>query len=599
MREKLLRFLVIVLLSPLCCLSVPVALDDWAIDHFERARQAQDTGDFPRAAQEYRLVLSRNPNFAEGYLNLGIVYQQQSKYWEAAKVLQQALRIKPSLLPAKVVLGMSRYFCQDYQAALNVFREVSSQNPRERQAGIYHALTLSALEQPEKAAEELRRTLQYYPGDTEILYQLGEIYNNGLRQSAELLYRTSRDTALYYWAMGLSAEAKNNGLAAIRYYLQALSIDPNIPPIYVRLALLLESAGMEDLSQQATERLTALNAPRPFLATLHEARNTSSLRSTPLASDKRVYVALWNKIPSPRSEPGMILVADSDVNRMLKDQMAMSSGALLRDAVRLFEQGDIAQAAARLRSAIRTREETWIAGYLLARCYVFTGNFDEAEIVIEQLLARYLDVPSVALLKVEIQSELVLLNYDAVMRGSPNSHRARMLKARALAADHHLDEAISEYREVLRAMPSLPQVHLAIAQIYADQLNWPSVIQELNHELVVSPHNGLALALLGHAYVETGNADAALPVLTKVVSRYPHDALALADLGKALASEGQYAKAIRALEAALAHDESQYRLHYRLFELCRLTGQEELARKHLTLFQQESAKRKSRAPSVQ
>src|SRR5581483_11889637 len=125
MREKLLRFLVIVLLSPLCCLSVPVALDDWAIDHFERARQAQDTGDFPRAAQEYRLVLSRNPNFAEGYLNLGIVYQQQSKYWEAAKVLQQALRIKPSLLPAKVVLGMSRYFCQDYQAALNVFREVS------------------------------------------------------------------------------------------------------------------------------------------------------------------------------------------------------------------------------------------------------------------------------------------------------------------------------------------------------------------------------------------------------------------------------------------------------------------------------------------
>ena len=135
-----------------------------------------------------------------------------------------------------------------------------------------------------------------------------------------------------------------------------------------------------------------------------------------------------------------------------------------------------------------------------------------------------------------------------------------------------------EYRAVLEARPGLPQVHLAIAQLYVDELNWPSAIEELTAEFTLSPNNSLAMALLGRAYVQTGNEGRAIPLLRQVISRYPEDAYALGDLGKALAAKGQTKEAIEKLEAALAYDPSLYRLHYRLSELYRQTGQPELAR---------------------
>ena len=287
------------------------------------------------------------------------------------------------------------------------------------------------------------------------------------------------------------------------------------------------------------------------------------------------------------------------MNRVLKDLLAKDDAGPLRVAVRLFEQGDVKAASDALRAWIPQSTQSWLAPYMLARCYLFQGDADAAESVLETALAHSLQVPSVALLKLEIQSELAERSYSSVIQSHPDFYRARMLKARSLSADNRVDEAVREYREVLQAMPGLPQAHLAIAQLYAEQLNWAGAIGELSEELTVSPNNGLALALLGHAYVQTGNEGRAIPILKQVISRYPDDAYALADLGKALAATGRTKEAIERLEAAVARDGSQYRLHYRLFELYRRTGQHELAQKHLAVFQTEAARRRTRMPALQ
>jgi tetratricopeptide (TPR) repeat protein len=173
-----------------------VQLDEWTITHFQQAREAEKNAQFQKAAEEYRLVVSRNPNFAEAWLNLGIVYQRQSDYAEAIKVFRRALALKPIMVPAQVLLGMSLCLTQDYRAALKPLDDALAQDPKERQAGIYRALALSGLEQPEAAAQQLRRTLAYYPDDPEILYHLGEAYTDGIRQSGELIYKKSRDSAV-------------------------------------------------------------------------------------------------------------------------------------------------------------------------------------------------------------------------------------------------------------------------------------------------------------------------------------------------------------------------------------------------------------------
>jgi tetratricopeptide (TPR) repeat protein len=574
-------------------------LDEWTITHFQQAREAQNSSQFERAVEEYRLVVSRRPEFAEAWLNLGIAYQQQSDYVEAAKAFRTALAQKPGMVQAQVLLGMSLCLTQDYRAALKPLDDALAQNPKERQAGIYRALAMSGLEQPEVAAQQLRRSLGYYPNDPELLYQLGEAYNDGMRQSGELVYKSSRNSALYEWAMALSSEAKGADHAAIQRYLAALQIDPFIPEIYARLVVLLRAVGVADLSRELEQRFRQLKPPKPFLDQIEQEQTPAAQASATTVDDRKSYRSSWEKVPRATVPADLPLLADSAVNEVLKNQVAGEHAQTVRTAVRFFKVGDMLGAIAALRTIRGRSTPNWLAPYLLARCHLLQGDADAAESVLEAAPLSARQVPSVALLKLEIQSELAGRSYAALVQMHPDSYRARMLKARTLGAKNHVDDAVREYRAVLEARPGLPQVHLAIAQLYVDELNWPNAIEELNQELAVSPNNSLAMALLGRAYVQTGNETLAIPLLRKVIARYPNDAYALGDLGKALAATGQTKEAIDKLEAALSCDPSLYRLRYRLSELYRQTGHPDLARKQLVAFQTESARRKTQLPALE
>src|SRR5260370_20863615 len=94
----------------------------------------------------------------------------------------------------------------------------------------------------------------------------------------------------------------------------------------------------------------------------------------------------------------------------------------------------------------------------------------------------------------------------------------------------------------------------------------------------------MALAHLGHALTSAREAEQAVPVLEKLLATNSTDGEAYADLGKDLEVEGQTAKAIEAYERALVYDQSQYSLHYRLFELYRKSGDAGRAQSHLAAF---------------
>jgi thioredoxin-like negative regulator of GroEL len=403
-----------------------VDLDPWTIEKFQSAIEAQKAQQYDRAAEQYRQVLARNPKFAEAYLNLGIVYQLQYRYAESIDILRKAVALKPDLLSADVLLGISYYMLQDFETARKPLEEVLAHNPKERPAGIYLALALIGLEQPEAAAEQLRRTLAYYPDDPEILYQLGEAYMEGIRQSGELIYKNGRDSALYEWAMALSAEAKGGDHAAIQRYFAALQIDPLIPEIYARLVVLLKTVGMTDLSNEVDQRFRGLNPPRPFLEQIHQQQTSGSGAFAATADDRKSYVSLWAKVPPPDAPSDLPLVANSDVNKILKEQLASGHSQAIHTAVRSFQSGDVQGAVTALRTNSQRSNPVWLGPYLLARCYLLQANTDAAESVLEAMSASALQVPSVALLKLEIQSELAGRSYATLVQSHSDSYRARM-----------------------------------------------------------------------------------------------------------------------------------------------------------------------------
>jgi tetratricopeptide (TPR) repeat protein len=560
-------------------------IDSWTAEHFRAASEAHRRNNLDVAAREYQLILSRKPKFAEVYQNLGILYHQQRRYREAAKTLQTAVSLKPDLLEAQVFLGIDRYMIQDFKGAIGPLERVLRLKPAERQAGLSIALTYLALDQPEKAVRQLRKTSQYFPEDVEIAYHRGEAYLKGVGQHMALLHQAGNESALGHWALAISAEQKGNRVETILEYLKALAVEPNTAELCWRLATALQRVGVSELAAAAMRRYAQLN-PDWDRATL----SLDGIVSEPgrdeavISQHKDSFRRLWESLPPAEPASGWPGVADEFVNGAVKKRLASTSGSDVEAALKLYRKGDYRGAAAKIKGRLTRQPEDWALAYLQARAYFLASDYDVAEEVFEEHLQPYLQLPSVALLGLEIESQLAVRYFGLVVAKEPDSHRAKLILAKSYGAAGRTQEAVSAYQEALKQAPDRLGIHLAIAQLYEDELNWPAAVEELKAELALAPDNALALAHLGHVYTESPDPDQAIEILTKLLAIHPDDSRAYADLGKAWAIKENPSKAIEAFERALVHDRTQHNLHYRLFQLYSKTGDSVRAKTHLAAF---------------
>jgi tetratricopeptide (TPR) repeat protein len=588
--------MVVIALTVICIVPVLGAqeqnIDDWTAEHFQQAKQAFLKNELDTAADEYRLILSRKPKFAEIYLNLGVVYHQQRKYPQALEAFQQAVSLKPDLVGAQLFLGIDRYMSQDFKGALGPLQTVLKTKPNERQAGLYLALTYLALEQPEKAAQQLSRTAKYFPDDLEISYHLGEAYLEGVRKGTEFLSQVDPKSALCHWALAVSAEQKGDNVVAIQESLKALAQDPNIAELYARLGILLKNAGMTDLADAARQRYRLLIPGRalPDISS-NPTIGRESANDAMVLENKETILRLWKALPSVDPSAALPAVADKLVNVALKQRLASSKADDLKSALQLYLNGDYKGASERIKPRVQNQPADWASAYLLARAYFLESDYDAAAGVLEGLLAPHSQYPSVSLLRIQVDGQLALRYFNIVVAKAPDSYLAKMLLAKSYAAAGQDKEAIAAYEEVLKLSPDQMGVHLAVGQIYEEKLNWPAAIDEFRAELALAPDNALALAHLGRAYTGARDADRAIEVLRRLLTMYPKDGQACADLGKAWALKGDNKKSIEAYERALVYDPSENSLHFRLFELYRKQGETALAERHLAAFKAGEAKK--------
>jgi len=574
-------------------------LNEWTVEHFKLARQAQLNSNLPVAAAEYELVVARNPNFAEAHLNLGIVYHQQKKYREAIQRLQTASSLKPSLIGAQLFLGIDLYMIQEFQRALEPLQKALALDGKDRQAAIYLALVYIALDQPTRAIQQLRKAARDFPDDTELSYHLAEAFTEALRQSSLQLKETAADSGPYHWAAALSAERKYDSLAASESYLKALAAAPNVAELYLKLGLSLEKTGISDLASAAFHNYSLLN-PNLDLTTVlsaEYARTGPRVEAASLEQRQR-FKTLWDALPPISARPSVWNVADDQVNSKLATLLASPRQANLKTALSLYAKGDYRSAAEKIRNTVLAHSKDWAPAYVLARAYLLASNYESAQNVLEDLLVPYMNSPSVALLRVEISSRLATKYFELVSSKQPDSFRARTLLAKYYAASNQTEDAIREYQEILKLAPNRLGLHLALGNLFSDKLDWSSAIESYRLELALSPENGLALSQLGHVYVENGDADLAIEILEKLIRTRTTDARAYADLGNAWRMKGNATKAISAYEHALTLNGSLYDLHYRLFQLYKKTGDGQQAQIHMNKFQQGSANKRTTTKSV-
>lgn len=112
------------------------AQSDELQDRFRRAAELYRQGALQEAADEYRALLERAPNYAEAQSNFGVVLARLGKYDEAVRAYEAALRLNPSLTHVLFNVGILHYNAGQFAkavAALEQFDKAAPGNSRARQ----------------------------------------------------------------------------------------------------------------------------------------------------------------------------------------------------------------------------------------------------------------------------------------------------------------------------------------------------------------------------------------------------------------------------------------------------------------------------------
>jgi len=165
-----------------------------AEQHFKAAVKYHMAGELPAAIAEYKATIVVNPNLAEPYCNLGLIYNQQHNYAAALdefhkalavnpkdaityngvgaalraqkdlvgamKNWQTAVSLDPKLATALYNLGTAYEMQKEFDKALEAYKQAASQDGRLGEAYYRMGLILQKRNNPTQAIEEFNKALK-------------------------------------------------------------------------------------------------------------------------------------------------------------------------------------------------------------------------------------------------------------------------------------------------------------------------------------------------------------------------------------------------------------------------------------------------------
>jgi tetratricopeptide (TPR) repeat protein len=129
-------------------------------------------GDLRGAEAAFLKVTEMDPDYADGWVNVGRARAQEGRMDEAAEVLRQALEVDPDLASAHFFLAMTLKTSGEYDKALEHLRAAAARYPRDRVVRNQIGRVLFLKRQYREAVDELRKVLAVDPEDLQAHYTL-------------------------------------------------------------------------------------------------------------------------------------------------------------------------------------------------------------------------------------------------------------------------------------------------------------------------------------------------------------------------------------------------------------------------------------------
>ena len=396
-----------------------------------RAQQAQQAGDYRRAAEIYEKLLAGSPNSAELLSNVGVMRHLAGEDDVALRSFAKALRLNPKLLTPNLFSGLALLRLGRAREALPYLEHAHSLNDSVL-TNVALAKAHVALRDFRRANEDYYRATRQDPQHAESWFGLGVTYRNLLNAVALRIGKSAPDSPAVKAPLADFSAPVGRGVMLARE--KAAMQHPADLDAAVRLAQSYQSLALDALARAVQ---LEPNSARTHLALAEAQAESQNLLSAIPEYESAIRAA-------PQSEAGYLGLATAywrsgDSDRALgplQQALRLAPGdpeanAIMADL--LVHSGEFTQASSYATKALKGNPDLAIARVALAK--IDLGQNRPADAVAE--LQQTLDADSDGTYHYILYRALKQLGRSREASEALRIYRARHALFRKDAADTH------------------------------------------------------------------------------------------------------------------------------------------------------------------
>lgn len=247
-----------------------------------------------------------------------------------------------------------------------------------------------------------------------------------------------------------------------------------------------------------------------------------------------------------------------------------------------FKGGDMKASVAPLSQALALQPGSFQARSLLGMAYYGEKDFRRASVEFAKLAAEKPGNATLQFLLAQsyLQSgqDQKLLDYFAqIQRRAPDSFSVHMLLGEADDGLDRTGAAIKEFKAAAALAPDQPGVHFGLGYLYWKNRRYDLAAQAFQREIEAGGEVAKSEAYLGDIALKQGKPRQARALVEQAIRVFPKIRIAQFDLGVLDANDKNYPKAVSELREAIALDPTRVEAHYRLAQVYRAEGKNQLA----------------------
>jgi len=221
---------------------------------FRQASEAMRQGNLKAAKDGFAEVIRSAPNFAEAYLNLGLVQEEQQQHEEAITSFQKALQLKPTLRGASLFLGVAEYRLNRMDLAAAALQKEVTVSPNDANAWMWLGIVELARGNSEASIVALDKAAKLAPDNVDILYHRGQAHLLVSRNSYERMFKLDPNSWRVHQVLAHASSDAERPLDAISEYQQAVKLAPTQPGLHEELGSEYRNAGKSQEAENAFQR---------------------------------------------------------------------------------------------------------------------------------------------------------------------------------------------------------------------------------------------------------------------------------------------------------------------------------------------------------